>query len=292
MRSKIVVGLIFITIGIFLLLANLGLINYNVFHSLVNLWPLLLIVIGINVIARNNKIISYITWLLFFIILIAYGVYTQNSLGVSDLIGIEEVYMERQGSTIYGNLNLDLGASSLNINSTDEDLLSADLSGRRLDYWQEYRNGYENVDIGFESRGFTIGDIQHYEATYDFYLNSEIIWDVEFDLGAVSAYLNFENIPVRSIDLDSGAASLTIVLGDKHDLDLSIDSGASSIDLIIPTGVGLRIEMDSGLTSTNIKDLGLIDTGDYYMTPNFDSADVKINLDIDMGVGKINFEYR
>ena len=94
------------------------------------------------------------------------------------------------------------------------------------------------------------------------------------------------------MDLDSGVASLTIVLGDKHDLDFSIDSGASSIDLIIPSGVGLRIDMDSGLTSTNIEDLGLIDTGDYYITPNFDSADVKINLDIDMGVGKINFEWR
>ena len=292
MKSKIIVGLIFVTIGIFLLLANLGFINYNVFYSLVNLWPLLLIVIGINVIFRNNKIISYITWALFFIVLIVYGVYTQNTEDISGPNTTDEVFMERNTNTMYGNLDLDLGASSLGIDSTDDDLLAADLRGRSLDYWQKYSNGDKNVDIGFESRGFSIGNIQPHEATYDFYLNSDIIWDIELDLGALSGELNLENIPVRSVDLDSGAASLAIMLGNKHDLDFSIDSGASSIDLIIPENVGLRIDMDTGLTSSNIEDLGLTDNGDYYISSNYDSADVKINMDIDMGVGKINFQWR
>lgn len=292
MRSKIIVGLIFITIGIFLLLANLGLINYNVFHSLTSLWPLLLIVVGINVIARNNKIISYITWILFFIILIVYGVYTQSTSATRGSTGLEDVNMERQEGTVYGNLTLDLGASSLNMDSGQGDLLEANLRGRSLDYWQKYRNGYESVDIGFESRDFTIGNIQPHEASYDFYLNNEIIWDIEFDLGAISGNLNLQDLSVRTIDLDSGAASLTIILGDKHDLDFSIDSGASNIDLIIPRGAGLRVEMDTGLTATNIEDLGLIDAGDYYISPNFDSAELKINLDVDMGLGKINFKWK
>lgn len=291
MKSKIILGLIFITIGIFLLLTNLGLINYDVFYSLTNLWPLLLIVIGVNVIFRNNKVISYITWVLFFIVLIVYGVYTQSNSGFTEL-STENLIMERKTETNYAKLDLDLGASRLGINSTDNDLLSADLKGRRLDYKEQYSNGNEKVDISFESRGFNINNLQSHDATYDFYLNSNVIWDLEFDLGALSGELNLENIPVRSMDLDSGAASLTLILGDKHDLDFSINSGASSIDLIIPRGVGLRIDLDSGLTSSNIDDLGLIDKGDYYTTPNFESADVKINMDIDMGVGKINFQWR
>ena len=200
--------------------------------------------------------------------------------------------MERQEGTVYGNLTLDLGASSLNMDSGQGDLLEAKLRGRSLDYWQKYRNGYESVDIGFESRDFTIGNIQPHEASYDFYLNNEIIWDIEFDLGAISGNLNLQDLSVRTIDLDSGAASLTIILGDKHDLDFSIDSGASNIDLIIPRGAGLRVEMDTGLTATNIEDLGLIDAGDYYISPNFDSAELKINLDVDMGLGKINFKWK
>ena len=134
MRNKIILGLIFITIGVFLLLANLGLINYNVFYSIFDLWPLLLIVIGINVIFKGNKIIPYITWLLFFIILIVYGVYTQNSVAETEGIFKENVVMEKRPETRYGNLDLDLGASTIGINSTNEELISADLNGRRLNY--------------------------------------------------------------------------------------------------------------------------------------------------------------
>ena len=276
--------------GVFLLLANLGLINYNVFYSIFDLWPLLLIVIGINVIFKDNKIVSYITWLFFFIILIVYGVYTQGA-SQNEEISTDYV-LEKREETKYANLDLDLGASRLNINSTDNDLLRADLIGRRLDHRQKYSNGNEKVDIVFASKAHNMLNLQGYDATYDFNLNNGVIWDIDLDLGALSGEINLEDIPVRSIDLDSGAASLTIILGDKHDLDFAIDSGASSIDIIIPTGVGLRIDMDSGLTSSNIKELGLGDMGDYYITPGYDSADVKIDMDIDTGVGKINFQWK
>lgn len=291
MRSKIIVGLIFITVGIFILLANLGLVDYNVFYSLFNLWPLLLIVIGVNVIFRHNKMVSYITWILFFIILIVYGVYVQSNLE-SPGLSTDEVVFEKREETQYGSLDLDLGASRLSMDAIDDQLLTADLRGRRLNYREQYSNNSERVDIGFESRGFNITNLQSQDATYDFYLNRDVIWDIELDLGALSGELNLEDIPVRSIDLDSGAASLTIILGDKHDLDFAIDSGASSIDLLIPENVGLRIDMDSGLTTSNIKDLGLIDNGDYYTSSNYNSTDVKIHMDIDTGVGKVNFSYK
>lgn len=290
MKNKIILGLIFITIGVFLLLANLGIINYNAFYSIFDLWPLLLIVIGINVIFRDNKIISYITWLLFFIILIVYGLYTQKATESQDLF--TDHVIEKHEETKYANLDLDLAASRLNINSTDSDLLTADLRGRRLNLRQEYSNGYEKVDISFESRAYNMFNLQTNDATYDFNLNNELIWDIDLDLGALSGEINLEDIPVRSIDLDSGAASLSIILGDKHDLDFAIDSGASSLDIIIPTGVGLKIDMDSGLTSSNIEELALTDMGDYYISSDYDSADVKINMDIDTGVGKVNFNYR
>ena len=94
------------------------------------------------------------------------------------------------------------------------------------------------------------------------------------------------------MDLDSGATDLTITLGDQHDLEFSIDSGASSLDLILPENVGLRIDMDTGITSSNIEDLNLTNEGEYYISSDYDSADIKIDLDIDTGVGDVNFRYK
>ena len=289
LRGKVVIGLILVTLGVFILLANLGIINYNVFNSLINLWPLLLIVIGVNIIFRNNRIVSYISWALFFLVLIVYGIYAEsNELNTSNYT--EQLIIEKREETNYANLDLNLGASRISIDSSEDELLTGDLRGRRLDYREEYGN--DNAYLSFQPRGFRVVGIGSMDASYDFLLNSDVIWDIDIDLGALTGNLNFEDIPVRTIDLDAGATSLTVSLGNKHDLDFSIDSGASNLDIIIPNGVGLRIDMDTGLTSTNIESLGIANTGDYYISPGYDSADIKINIDIDMGVGRINFQWK
>lgn len=290
MRNKVIIGLILVTIGIFLLLSNLGIISGNVFYSLFDLWPLLLIVIGVNTIFRNNRIVPYISWILFFIVLILYGV-TRNT-DVDSEGFLESIVIEKRAETQYANLDLEIGASDLTIDSTDGSLLRGNLSGRRLDYVEEYSRDFEIANLDFQSRSFTIGNLVDYNSTYGFYLNRDVIWDLDMDLGAINGEINLVDIPVRSLEIDLGAANLSLFLGDRHDLDLYIDSGASNLEIAIPQGVGLRVDLDTGITSTNIEDLNLIDYDDYYLSSNYDSASVKINLDIDTGVGKIDFSYR
>ena len=291
MKNKVIIGLIIVTIGIFLLLANLGIINHNVFYNILNLWPLLLIVIGINVIFRDSRIVSYITWGLFFLIIIIYGIFSTSREDNTNLDN-HNIVMERKEETGFANLTLDLGASRLNINSTEDDLLTANLSGTSLDYSEVYRNGNEYVDIGFKSRRINIIGIQGNGNTHDFNLNKDIIWDLDLDLGDLSGHINLEDIPVRSIDLDSGATNLTVSLGNKHDLEFSIDAGASNLELIIPEDVGLRIKLDTGLSSNNIESLNLNYNEDYYSSSNYENAHVKIHIDIDVGVGRIDFSYK
>lgn len=111
---------------------------------------------------------------------------------------------------------------------------------------------------------------------------------MDLNLGAVLCEMNLEDIPLRKIDLDPGAADLTFILGSKHDLDFKVDAGASNINIIIPQDLGLKIAIDSALSSSNIKDMNLIHREDYYISQNYDDASVTFNLDIDRGVGNIN----
>lgn len=289
MRGKIVIGLILVILGVLILLANLGIINYSVFYSLISLWPLLLIVVGVNIIFRNNRIVSYLSWIIFFLILIVYGIFSPVTME-STISYEEQLIIQRREGTDYADLELDLGASRISFDSTEEHLLFGDFQGRRLEYREEYGN--DNAYLKFGPKGFRVVDIGSMESNYDFSLNDDVIWDLDLDFGALTGNLNLEDISVRSIDLDVGAASLDIALGDLHDLDFSIDSGASSLEISIPNGVGLRVDMDTGLTSTNIESLGIANMGDYYVSPGYDSAQVKINLDIDMGAGKIDFRWK
>lgn len=290
MKNKEFGGLILIVIGILLLLFNMGYIDFNVFTSFFDLWPLLLIAIGINIIFKNNRVISYITWGLFLVIIIVFSIFTQDVSNTK--IGSSDIVIEKFPETKYGSLNLDIGASEIIMNSTDKDLLSAQLRGRQLDFNERYKNNKETAIMNFQSRKFKVRGIERHNTLYDFYLNKDVIWDIDFDLGAVSCEMNLEHIPVRKIDLDSGASDLTFILGNKHDLDFEIDTGASNINIIIPADVGLKIEIDSALSNSNIKDMNLIHRGDYFISQNYDDANITINLDIDMGLGNINFSYR
>ncbi|MDR7869396.1 MAG: DUF5668 domain-containing protein [Tissierellaceae bacterium] len=291
MKNKGSVGLILIVIGVILLLFNLGYINFNVFLSLFNLWPLLLVAVGISIIFKNNQVVSYITWGLFFVIIIAFGIYTQD---VSNTLisSNDNILIDKSPETKYADLHLDIGASNININSTDDYLILVDPLGKPLDYKEQYKNNKENAVISFESKMFNISRIQRHNEVSSFYLNKDVIWDLEFDLGAISGKINLEDIPVRKIDLDSGAADLTFILGNKHDLDFEIDTGVSNVNIIMPQDVGLKIEIDSALSSSNIKDMNLIARGDYYISRNYDEANVVINMNIDMGLGNIDFSYR
>ncbi|HZK00175.1 MAG TPA: DUF5668 domain-containing protein [Tissierellaceae bacterium] len=294
MKNKVIAGVILIVIGVLLLLINLGYLSFDIFFSLFNLWPLILIAIGINIIFKNDRTVSLITWGLFFVIIIIYAIFTQGASdsNIGSSLSFDNIIIEKHPETKYGELDLEIGASKLSFDSTDQDLLTADIRGRQVDYREDHKNNYETAIIDIETRTFRTTKAQNINSEYNFYINEDVIWDMNFNMGAISGELNLEDIPVRNLDLDSGAVDLTFILGNKHDLDFEIDTGASDLSFIFPRDVGLKIKMDIALSDTNINDLALIRKGDYYISQNYDDADVVINLDIDMGIGNIDFSYR
>lgn len=94
--EKLTNGIILIGIGILFLLINLGVIHFHwsIFHVLLQLWPLILIVVGINLILKNRYIVVIITWLLFFAAIITYGFVSQKN-------NVESLGWQKNGDYYY-----------------------------------------------------------------------------------------------------------------------------------------------------------------------------------------------
>jgi hypothetical protein len=60
----------------------------------------------------------------------------------------------------------------------------------------------------------------------------------------------------------------------------SIRAGAASLDLVIPEGVAASITIDSGVSSVNVDEGRFPKAGDRYESPDFESAQNKLTLDI------------
>lgn len=60
----------------------------------------------------------------------------------------------------------------------------------------------------------------------------------------------------------------------------------------MPKDAGIRLKLDAALTKTNIEDLNLNKLRDHYVSTNYDDASTKLDFDIDMGAGKIDFQFK
>ena len=251
-----------------------------------DLWPLLFVIAGINILFNKKPIVILITWIIFFVILILYGIFYGSINTDIDF----STHFTKPAETSYGKLNLDIGAARVDIDSEKDNLLKVNARGIKLDYNDIYKNNNETAIFNFANRNHNSIIYGTGSNNYNFKLNEDVIWDLDLDLGAISGTLNLENIATKSIALNMGAGNLNIVLGNKYDQsDIRIDSGASNINITVPKNAGIKIKSDSSLSKIDIDDLGLIKSGDYYISPNYEKEDVKLEFHISMGVGIVNF---
>ena len=152
-----------------------------------------------NIIFKDNQTVSYITWGLVLVIIIVHAFYTQGTSNpnTDSDFSIDNIVIEKHPETKYGELNLDIGASEISLDSTNQDLLSADIKGRQVSYRENYKNNYEAAIVDIETRAFRTTNDQSFNSEYNFYLNKDVIWDVDFDMGAISGQINLDDIPVR-----------------------------------------------------------------------------------------------
>jgi len=135
---------------------------------------------------------------------------------------------------------------------------------------------------------FRFGD--DYKNQVDVKLNSKPVWDMSFDVGAASMDFDLTPFKVKNIDVDMGAAAITIKINDlSPETEITVDAGASDINIFIPKESGCKIVTDGALSSKHFSEFKKLDS-DHYMTDNFDEALNKVYINIDCGVSSISVD--
>lgn len=287
MRNKnIEFGFFILSIGILFLLVNIGIINWSIMNALFEIWPAIFIAIGINIIFRNNTIVRIITWLLFIGAVVAYGYYYDSRWEVPGNSMSNNVSIEKLKETEQGEMKLSLGGTSLFVDSTDSKLVEASIPNPDIKHNVSYRNGNSLAVVKFERESF-VNIVPDRRDECRVSMNDKVLWDLDIDVGAVNGTINMSELKVGKLDLDMGAGNIKLVFGNKQKrIEADIDAGASSIEVVIPAGVGARISMDGALNNTNLRDLNWSKQGEYYISPDYDTCESKIDMDVDMGVGR------
>lgn len=294
MKNKnIGLGVFLLSIGAMWLLINMGVISWQTFNALFVLWPLILVLIGVNVIFKGNEIVKAIAWIGFLAVIITYGYFTGDVVSDIKQVGSPRVVIEKLPETKRGELEIAMGGVGLNIDAGDVNLIDVTSSQPDIKHSIKYARENESASIQFERSNFFKVRRNWTKNECTFTLNEDVLWDIDVNVGAVNGTLDMSKLKVRELDLDMGAGSLKLLFGTNNELtNVKIDAGASRVQTVVPREAGVRVIIDGALNKTNLNGLGWERKGNYYESPNYSDAVSKIHFDIDMGVGEFTINQK
>ncbi len=292
-------GLLFISIGVLVLLNNFGVMNIY-WSGVWKFWPLVIVLWGISFLTKNliMKNILVGSAAIFLAVVIFASVKSATNIIDNDIefvIDGDDVhyevtdYFQQYDSTLQrATLNFSAGAGSFIIANTTDSLIAVIAEGIKNNYsfTNETSEYSASLDLEMKQTKFSFGKGKH-KNKVDISLNTNPVWDINFDIGAAKIDLDLTPYKTENITVDMGAASLDVKLGNLADeTRLSIDAGASSIYIEIPDSSGCEITTDAVLSSKSFEGFNKTDS-DLYRTPGFENSKKKIYIDIECGVSSI-----
>lgn len=308
-------GLTFIVIGVVWLLVKFGYINVAIFRAIFDLWPLIFVVIGVNIIFRRFAYIGMITWILFLGAILLYGSMVGTRNGRFDFFGFDLPWsiVERanpsavpwnfsgttSGSFDLNDLNgiqrarvdLSMPAGSLNVGVTDQNAMSYVVPGRL--YQVGSRRDGDTMRYSFKPEAGLKFDEVRQRLNYDFYLNPKAVWSLGIDAGAMESHMSLSQIPVESLVINMGAGELDLRMGNLVDqARVEINCGATSIRLEVPEGVGVSVDYKGIVADQSLARNGFVKENGIYYSQGFSQRTQQIQLVIKSAVAEIDVNFK
>jgi hypothetical protein len=255
---------VLIGIGVVWLLGNLGLISWENVVVLFRLWPLLLIVIGLDLlVGRRSPWIGALIGLLAIAAVVGLMVFGPE-LG---LAGDMEVKTDRFTEPIGGatsaavTLGLSSDPATVTALADSDDLIDADLTytgaidfvvgGDREKTVRLTRA--RGAQIVFSDWGWLVQEDLH----WDIGLTPNLPIHLTIDASSGDALLDLSQLRLTGLDLDVSSGDINLDLpATEQPFDIRVDGSSGDLDIDIPDGAaaGLDIDVSSGEVSIQIGD--------------------------------------
>lgn len=306
--KKIFWGVMLVLIGILFILKNIGVIFFD-WQTIWRLWPIILILWGVSILPVKDyiKLIISIAAIGISIFLVnqydktGYYSFDRNNRGRGNRFewnntdsdnssgSKQEMFQAFDSLVTRVDLKLEAAAGDFKMEETipEDKMLTFVKTGNIGNYSMTSRDDSTKRFVELKINESNVR-MQNRGNKVVLGLNTYPTWDLDLDIGAASIDFDLSNHKVGSLNIDGGACSVKIKLGeDQEHTDVDIDAGAASIELLIPKGAGAELKTETALTSRDFQGFKKINTG-LYRTDNFETSDQKVMIDIDAAVSSIS----
>lgn len=328
-KSNILWGAVLIVLGFLFLGTNLDWFELNwSFRKIAQFWPIMLILAGVAAFLSHKKSVYNATSALLIAFAIPFGIFTCVDDGVKEIkdeisdginIDIDDFDDDDDNSSASSDtttgdrnkqyfavemspqvkeatLKLGGGAAEFDLEESPNRLFEATtLLSFKTGYTLEEETiaGSKVIDFSMEDKkgkSFNFGDDNKIDNNVLLKLSTAPVWNIDMGIGAGEVDFDFTNYKVKKLDIETGAASIDIKLGDKQEkVDVDIKSGVASVKIKVPESVGCEIKMEGALNAKDFDDFEKIKDG-LWQTKGFDKATKKIYLNVESGLSSLKID--
>jgi hypothetical protein len=289
--------IVLIGAGAILLLSNLGVIHGNPWAIMLQLWPVLLIALGLEILFGGSTgwravvsallglaLVGGILWILIVqpaIPGLNFGGGNLQTTSISQpLNGVESARAE---------LSFGAGTNKLYALSDSSNLIEGQLRTYGTPNFSVSTSG-DRATIVLSPGSATVPMVlpSISEETWDVGLNSSVTYQLDLNAGVGQSRIDLSKLRLSGGGIDGGVGTSELYLPGKGNYRLTINGGVGTIRIYVPSGLAVRAEVNGGLGSFN-RLPGMQEVRDnVYETPGFSTAENRVTLIIDGGVGSIS----
>lgn len=243
---------VLILAGIVALLVNTGQIPVDRLAQLVDLWPLILVVIGLELIVRRTvhgptgDVAAALIVLLAIVGAAAYVTIAPGPAASRSLDASAEL-----GSITEATAEIDAGASTITLSGSAE--IGSDLYRAHIEYSgpkPEVRLDRSGAKLVVTQANTSFVPFQSRRFVLQLMLNPGVAWNLQLNSGATTSTINLAHVHVGSIVLNTGASRDEITLGQPSGtVPVDVNGGALTVHLHRPSGAKFSVDVSGGAVS-------------------------------------------
>ena len=281
-----------IGIGAILLLNNLGYLDWALWDAL-RLWPILLIGAGLEVLLGRQSVWGSLVAAVILIGLIVGGIWLADTDGLRPARGelIDISYERGDADAAVISLEPTVGEIAIGALVDSTDLIEGTIQVVNDEELHRTVSEGDPLEVTVTAQGSKrYGNIGVYQwSTWQLGINSDVELDLEVDIGVGDVTLDLSDLIIDDVRLDFGVGRADATLPQVNGAEVMVDGGIGAVTIRVPEGVGARIRLDSGLVGRTLP-TGYTHDGDTYTSPNYNRADIQVDVTIGLGIGSIRVQ--
>lgn len=289
-----------IVAGVLFLLDNLGYVDIS-WGEVWRLWPVLLILAGLDLLFARRSALGTVLMLILTLALIGgvvwlvvsgAGLLAGDDRGDAADMSIAEELRDVESAA----LEVRAAAGELNLRRLDDGdkLIEGRLelaSSRQPEWTIDRSDGKAMMKLAYGSGEGPISVGLGDREAWTLELSPDVAYDLVAALGAGTSHLDLTGLDLRSLTVEAGAGQATVILPERGDMQASVRTGVGSVTIQIPTSVAVKLHIERALVPLSLPKRFQKD-GDDYIAGNWETADNRVELQLNLAIGALTIEDR